>query len=259
KSYREALRIWTTIADQRNYSADAETHIALLHRSIGDVLSEDQRHRDALPEYQSALDILKKKSLGRSLQTLILKGRIGTELAMLARADEGAEWSRSAVEEARALMKTGMNEESRHEVSTLCGRGGKALLRAGAIDAAEAMHREEMAMCENLVATAATEKNAHYRRDLALAYQNLGDVLLARNRLRNALGFYQQTQLVQEALLREDTANSQTRRELSATYSRLSEVLLRLGDAGGAERARSRDLILSERLLKDDPTSSAYR
>ena len=257
RSYREALRIWNLLAARPNSGADS--HIVLLHRSIGDVLSEEQRHEESLAEYRTALAVEEKRSPGRSQQRLVLMGRIGTELAMLGRAEEGAEWGRRAVDESRSLLSAGMDEEARHDVSALYARVGRALMRARALDAAAAMHREEIAMCENLVASAAPEKNAHYRRDLALAYRNLGDVMARQSQHRSALALYDKARPMQEALLAADAANSQIRMELGVTFSKISDVLAAMGDLAGAERALSRDLVLTERLLKDDPASDAYR
>jgi non-specific serine/threonine protein kinase/serine/threonine-protein kinase len=259
RSYREALRIWTSLAAHPDKTTDVQTHLALLHRGMGDVLSEDQRHRDALTEYRSSLAILESLSPRPSQQKLILTGRIGTELVMLGRVQEGTEWTRRAVEQANSLLSAGMDESARHDVSELYARAGRALLRAGAIDAALAMHREEIALCENLVSSVASEKNAHYRRDLALAYRNLGDALLRQNEFPAALARYEQAKPIQETLLRVDDANAQMRMELSVTWSKISELLAQTGDIAGAERARANDLRLSERLMKDDPQSPAYR
>ncbi len=258
-SYRESLRIWTSLSARPDQAAGAEPHIVLLHRSMGDVLSEDQRHEDALAEYRSALALLEKRSPRQSSQRLALMGRIGTELASLGRPEEGAEWGRRAVREARSLQSAGMDEDTRHDVAVLYARTGRALSRAGAIDAAVSMDREEITMCENLVASVAPEKNAHYRRDLALAYRDLGDALIRKNQFQDALNLYEQARPIQEALLSVDAANSQTRMELSVTYSKTGQVLIRLGQLTAAGQALARDLALSQRLLKDDPASAAYR
>lgn len=258
QSYREALRIWTSLAARPNQAAAARSHIPSIHQSLGDVLSDEQYHEEALAEYRSALSVL-DPSPQRSLQKFVLMGRIGTELAMLGRREEGAEWGRKAVEEARALLPDGMSEEARHEVATLYARAGKALLRAGAIDAAVDMHQEEISMCRNLVDSVAPEKNGHYRRDLAIAYRNLGDAFAARGQFREALPLFNEARPIQEALLLADAANSQIRMELSVTYSKISEALIPLGDLAGAERERNNDLRLGERLLQDDASSAAYR
>jgi non-specific serine/threonine protein kinase/serine/threonine-protein kinase len=258
QSYREALRIWTSISAGRTTTAEAHKRIALLHQSIGDVLSEDQRNEDALAEYRASLDVLEKQSQ-LSEPKIVVESRIGTELAKLGRVDEGVQWSQRAVEQARALSNAGMDENTRHDISVIYARAGKAFLRAGALDAAESMHREEVSMCESLVAAAAPEKNAHYRRDLALAYRNLGDALARKNQLEAALALYERTRPMDEALLRVDPANSQIRMELGVAFSKESGVLERMGDFPRAEQVLLRDLTLDERLLKDDPSSSAYR
>jgi serine/threonine protein kinase len=259
RSYREALRIWTSISVQPSQAAGAQTQIVLLHRAMGDVLSEDQRHEEALAEYRTALATLEKLSSLRSQPRVVLMGRIGTELAMLGHPDEGARWGQRAVEEARSLAGAGMDENAKHDVASLYSRAGKALLRAGAIDAAVAMHHEEINMCENLVAAVAPDKNAHYRRDLALAYRNLGDAFVRKNELPGALALYERARPIEEALLQVDPVNSQIRMELSVTFSKVGEVRSRMGDLAGAEQAMAQDLSLSERLLRDDFSSSAYR
>jgi tetratricopeptide (TPR) repeat protein len=259
RSYREALRIWASISARPNQAGNAETHLVEVHRSMGDVLAEDQRHQEALPEYQSALALLEKRTPGRSQKKLVLMGRIGTELAILGRPEEGAQWGQRAVEEARSLLKAGMDEETLHDISALYSRAGRALLRAGVIDAAAAMFLEEIDACKGLVALVPVEKNSHYRRDLALAYQDMGDAQVRKSHFGAGLALYEQTRGIYEDLLRVDAANSQNRRELSIACSRAGDALTRLGDLAGAERALTRDLTLGQSLLKDDPTSSAYR
>jgi len=259
RSYQEALRIWNSISAEKTRAAEAGTRIAALHQSMGDVLSEDQRNEDALTEYRTALDILEKQSPRLSEPKIVVESRIGTEFAKLGRLDEGVRWSERAVEEARTMLRAGMDENTKHDLSIIYSRAGKALLRAGALDGAVALHREEVNICENLVAAVVPDKNAHYRRDLALAYRNLGDALAGKKQLEAALALYEQTRPIDEALLRADPANSQIRMELGVAFSKESQVLERLGDLGRAEHASLRDLDLSERLLKDDASSSAYR
>lgn len=259
RSYQEALRIWTAISREKGKAAEAAARIALLHQSIGDVLSEDQRNRDALAEYRTALAVLEKQTPQLSEPKIVVESRIGTEFAKLGRLEEGVQWSRRAVSEARALLSTGIDENTRHDISVVYGRAGKALLRAGAIDAAVEMHSEEVNMCKNLVAAVAPEKNAHYRRDLALAYRSLGDAFVRKGQLKAALALYEQTIPMDQTLLRADAANSQIRMELSVAFSKESGVLERMGNLRRAEQALARDLELSDGLLKDDPSSSAYR
>ncbi|HEV2444638.1 MAG TPA: protein kinase, partial [Candidatus Sulfopaludibacter sp.] len=257
RSYREALRIWTPLAARANGAADS--HIVWLHLSMGDVLSEEHRGAEALGEYQWALGAVERRSQGRSDDRIVLMARIGTELAKMGRPDEGAQWCQRAVGEARARFGGGMDEATMHNVSAVYGRAAEALLRAGAIEAAIATHREEIDLCEKLVRSAAPEKNAHYRRDLALGYQGLGDALSRERQERSALEWYKRARRIQEALLRVDPANSQMRMDLSLTLSKISESSVRAGDLSGAEEARARDLQLSERLLQDDPASALYR
>jgi serine/threonine protein kinase len=259
RSYQEALRIWTAIAATKDPPDDVDTHLALLHRSMGDVLSEDRRHELALREYQAAFAILNEQSSDESQQKVILMGRIGSEEAILGRVSEGVHWSRRAVEEGRRVLRDGIDEDGQHNLSVLYSRAGEALLRAGAIDDAIAMHREEVGLCEKLAAAAPPEKNAHYRRDLALAYRFLGEALLRKDQLAEALSQYERARVIEESLLLADRANAQMRKELSATYSKISAVLTRLGDLPSAEQSLDRQLRLEELLLKDDPTSTAYR
>lgn len=259
RSYQEALRIWTSISAGKTRAAEAASRIALLHQSVGDVLSEDQRNEEALAEYRTSLDILEKQSPQLSEPKIVVESRIGTELAKLGRVEEGVQWSERAVKAGRVLLSSGMSENTRHDMSIIYARAGKALLRAGAFDAAADMHREEVSLCESLAAAAAPEKNAHYRRDLALAYRNLGDAFARLGQLKAALELYERTRPMDEALLRVDPANSQIRMELGVAFSKESAVLERLGDLRRAEQALRHDLELGERLLKDDASSSAYR
>ena len=257
RSYEEAMRIWTTVSANRNRPPDTEERVAELHRSIGDVLAEEQRHEEALAEYQTALGLLEKKSARRTLQKLGLTARIGTEFAMLGKKEAGTEWGLRAITQSRELLSGNMDESTQHDISVLYARAGKSLLRGGSIDAAIAMHRVEIELCRNLVASVPVEKRYHYRRDLALAYQELGDAIAGKDDLRAAMSLYKRAQSIEEDLVRSDPADSLGRMELAVTYSKTSQVLVRLRDLADARKMVALALPLGERLFKDYPGSGA--
>ena len=266
RSYREALRIWESISARPELTTDAVVQAAFVHRVIGDVLSGDKRDGEALAEYRQAFDTLDRVRTGMSPQyadaarteRITLMGRVGTELALLGQPAEGVRWCERAVSEGRATLRSGRSEE-KHELSVLYSRAGKALLRAGAVESAAALHREESAVLEALVAQTPSAASAHFRRDLALAYRSLADVDVARLDFVAALALDERARTIQEKILAADAANSQMRMELAGTHAAIGGLLMRQGRLDAAEEALARALRLGERLLRDDRTSKAYR
>ena len=266
RSYREALRIWESIAARPGSATDAVVQAAFVHRVIGDVLSGDTRNAEALAEYRLAFETLDRVRSGMSekyvdaarSERITLMGRLGTQLALVGQVAEGVRWCERAVDEGRATLRSGRLDE-KHELSVLYSRAGKALLQAGAIDAAAVLHREEIAVSEALAAEAPPAANAHYRRDVALAYRSLADIHLVRQDLAAALALDERARTIQESILGADSANSQMRKELAGTYAAIGGLLMRQSKLAAAEQTLARALRLGERLLKDDATSRAYR
>jgi tetratricopeptide (TPR) repeat protein len=266
RSYGEALRIWNAVTPAVANPADAHVETAFLRRVIGDVLAEDKRAAAALVEYEAAFQLLERAGSAMSptyeapvrTERIGLIGRIGSQLAGLGKVDEGVRWCQRAVVEGRASMRRGHVEEQ-HELSVLYARAGKALLQAGALETAAALHQEEIAVSEMLATQAAPEKNAHFRRDVALAYRNLAEVFFARKDFASALAWNERAREIQKQLLAADAASSQMRKELATTHTRIAAALVRQQKRAEAEHALATALRLSERVLQDDPTSKAYR
>ena len=102
------------------------------------------------------------------------------------------------------------------------------------------------------------------RRDLAAAYQKVGDVQ-GKSSAANlgdtpgALKSYRRALELREALAAQEPGNAEVQGELAVTLDSVGDVLSQMGDKAGATDASNRALKIREALVASDPKSAAAR
>jgi Flp pilus assembly protein TadD len=71
--------------------------------------------------------------------------------------------------------------------------------------------------------------NASWQRNLAMDYENVGDVLKAQGKLLEALGAYQTAMQMCKQLAGRDKANDSWQDDLGSSYGKIGGVLLAQG------------------------------
>ena len=112
--------------------------------------------------------------------------------------------------------------------------------------------REARTLLEALVAS--DGRNPAWRHDLGNAYNAVGDVLLQRGAIDDALTEYRKTLAIREALAREWPGNADVQRELSVSYERIGDLLIEQGDLKGAAENVAALVALRERLAAAAPS-----
>jgi len=111
-----------------------------------------------------------------------------------------------------------------------------------------------------LVGLAAEKPNdIAYQRDLSVAYNEIGDVLLAQGNLTDALKSYRDDLAIRERLAKADPTNAGWQRDLSMSYNKVGDVLLAQGNLTDALKSYRDDLAVREQLAKADPTNAGWQ
>ena len=76
--------------------------------------------------------------------------------------------------------------------------------------------------------------NAGWQRDLTVSYIKIGDVVLARGNLGEALAAFRQSFAVAERLAQSDPSNAGWQRDLTVSYIKIGDVVLAQGNLGEA-------------------------
>jgi tetratricopeptide (TPR) repeat protein len=111
---------------------------------------------------------------------------------------------------------------------------------------------------QRLLAGLAAEKtdDPTYLRDLSVAYEAVGDVLMAQGNLPEALKSFRDALAIAERLAKADLSNAGSQRVLMVSYNRVGGVLLAQGNLPEALKSFHDGLAIAERLAKADPNNA---
>src|SRR5207244_738765 len=116
--------------------------------------------------------------------------------------------------------------------------------------------RSRATEAHRLLAGLAAEKpdDAAFQRDLPVAYDEVGDVLVAQGNLAEALQSYRHGLAVREQLVKADPTNAGWQRDLLVSYDKVGDVLVAQGNLAEALQSYRDGLAIREPLAKADPT-----
>ncbi len=98
-----------------------------------------------------------------------------------------------------------------------------------------------------------------YQGDLAVAYGEIGDVLVHKGDLAGALKSYQAELAIMERLAKSDPGNALWEHDLSVSYNTIGDVQVAQGDLAGALKSYQASLAIAERLAKSDPGNAGWQ
>ena len=101
--------------------------------------------------------------------------------------------------------------------------------------------------------------NPYYQLDLAVADEEVGDVLVARGKLDEALKLYRDSLAISERLAATDRGNRARQHALSSSYARIGSVLVAQGKLDEALKVYRLDLDISARLAAADRHNSRWQ
>ena len=118
-----------------------------------------------------------------------------------------------------------------------------------------ASYRKAAALYESITGEAARDEAA--RRELALAYMRLSDVLTAAGDTAGSLSFAQKSLAIEREVSSDATDTPSARRALVASYTRVGDMLAATGDVTGALEHRRTALAIMESVIAAAPDDLA--
>jgi tetratricopeptide (TPR) repeat protein len=118
-------------------------------------------------------------------------------------------------------------------------------------------YQQTLAIRESFVADYPTNTDA--RRDLAVGYEKIADILMMTGDLKRALMHFRKSLAIFEALSAADPNNALASRSLSISYEKMGDVSLRMSDATGALNNYRKSLAIREVLSTASPSSVQLR
>jgi len=107
--------------------------------------------------------------------------------------------------------------------------------------------------------TAEKPENLTYQRELSVALDEVGNVLLAQGNLAEALTSYHASLAIAERLAKADPGNAGCQRDLSVSYNNVGNVLLAQGNLAEALTSFQASLAIRERLAQVDPGNAGWQ
>ncbi|MFZ2137432.1 MAG: toll/interleukin-1 receptor domain-containing protein, partial [Xanthobacteraceae bacterium] len=98
-----------------------------------------------------------------------------------------------------------------------------------------------------------------YQRDLSVAYDEIGKVLVAQGKLDDALQAYRDYQPIAERLAATDPSNTKWQRDLSVLYEKVGDVLRAQGKLDEALKAYRDSRAIAERLAAADRSNTLWQ
>jgi tetratricopeptide (TPR) repeat protein len=136
----------------------------------------------------------------------------------------------------------------------LTGREQEALLNTSSVGAAVDRATAILTTAKRLAQADPT--NARAQRDLGVAYEHLGDLMLmAVGNLGEAERLYRNSLAILDRLAQADPTNAEAQGSLSILYERLGDLMVAVGDLPEAERFYRDSLAIDQRLAQADPTN----
>ena len=117
--------------------------------------------------------------------------------------------------------------------------------------------RDSLAIADRLAK--ADPSNAGWQRDLSVAYERVGDVLVAQGNLTRRSNPTATASQLQTALAKTDPSNAGWQRDLSVSYSNVGDVLKARGELAEALKSYRDALAIRDRLAKADPGNAGWQ
>jgi len=129
--------------------------------------------------------------------------------------------------------------------------------RVGLGDFAEALESYRVALAIRERLAKADPSNAGWQQDLSTSHFNIGDVLVAQNKLTPALKDYRTGLSISERLAEADPGNADWQRELSVSHNKIGDALRAQGNLTQALESYRAALTIMERLVNLDSHNPA--
>ena len=260
--YKEAERIFRTLAGDAPSDPQAQRDLAVINERIGDLHVRMNQGGKARFAYARNIEITKKLWRAdvddvRLLQDLIVGNlKLGDLYVWLAKADQAAAAYEKGVAYCERLSGIAPgNIEARRNLCLFWYRQGCLLGKVKLDGKAETARRHELAARDALLA-AAPDTGGDV---LFSTYKRLGEHYGQVGQQADAIAVFQESLGMAERLIRENPENLRYRWELSSIYKNLGELHAQLGQFDAAESAYARVLDITVELSKTAPDDLDFR
>jgi len=101
--------------------------------------------------------------------------------------------------------------------------------------------------------------NTVWQRSLSVSHSRVGNMLLARGNLSEALSAYRQSLAISEQLAQNDLSNAVWQRDLSVNHNKIGDLLRRQGNLVEALSAYRQSMAIRERLAQSDASNAGWQ
>jgi tetratricopeptide (TPR) repeat protein len=129
--------------------------------------------------------------------------------------------------------------------------------KRGDLPGALKSYRDSLAIAERLAK--ADPGNAEWQRDLSVAYNKVGDVLVEQGDLPGALSSYQASHDIFDRLAKSDPGNAGWQRDLSVSHNEIGDVQVEQGNLPAALSSYQASHDIFDRLAKSDPGNAGWQ
>jgi len=144
-------------------------------------------------------------------------------------------------------------DEKRTETFSKTAQADFALER-GHLEEAYALYKDVLTDAQRRAA--ADPSNAGWQRDLAGAYQKLGEVAVTAGKLDDARSWFDKALAVRKTLAATDASNAGWQRDLAVSYERLGEVSVTAGKLDDARAWFEKSLAVRKNFAATDPSNT---
>ncbi len=261
---QDALQYLDALAKESANDPSLQKELAAAYEKVGDVQGSPFRsnlgnYKGALASHQKALAIREKLGavapLDEQLKLEIARsyGAVGELLQVTGNLSAALEHYDKAFAVFDSLTKR--TTDTRHELSILDVRYGKALAETGKLKEAVERFQNGIAIANEL--STANQGDQQLTRAEAFAHISLGDAYVDMGQLKEALANHRQAFALLSPLV--SLTNAQSRRDVAVAYVRVADVMAKMGDKKGALQLELKALAEDEEAVKVDPTNALAR
>jgi TPR repeat protein/aromatic ring-opening dioxygenase LigB subunit len=258
--YQKALAIL-----QRFGESDAawQWSLSIAHGKIGEISLVSNRADEALQEFRTAVDLMRKVVLAMPLDVRAQRElattyeQVGRALLMLGRAEEAVDAQEANVRIAREVAASDpANMERQAMLSSSYEMYFQALRKAGRTEQAGDILTKLVAIREKVAS--ADPANTRPQVLLGIAYFYAGNSLAEKKQRRDALAYYRKSLDIYKKLNLLDPDNIDWSNNLSLAFAAVARILRETGQLEEALKNSDEDLKLVEAVANKAPNDPYY-
>ncbi len=258
KSYLRGLQYLKAVALALPDHNATQESLGSAYFRIGRLLTEMGRFEEGRAYYDQAKPVFEQlvakhpDDLQLQRQLTFYDHEMADRLRAAGRFDEALALYRKAIDK---LEKAPMDHPTWHAISSERDQMGHTLFKQGKLDEAFVQHR----LCRELLerAVAAAPDVAQYRRDLAVAFDRIGEIEQQQGRTTDALEHIRESLQISERLSAKDPADLKSLSGMATAHCRIGEIALAAGDPLTARREFEQYHELATRLAGADASGAA--